>query len=197
MVPEDGVSYPKPQHSPFTTPDITTAYLRLLSGCGSSKPSLLDLAEVLKTTPPELSSRLNEEELETAAIREASELWRAVMLSNGGEKEFDTYLPLWFSWSNRAGLGLHCPITKLLFDPSPKYKGTRTALRKIRSDWRRVLHRLIRQRVPSADVLTSDRISSEVIGIYFARQLAMQADEVGAYPLEPWIEQAERSLARW
>jgi len=99
------------------------------------------------------------------------------------------YLDRWFLWPEQAGLGRFCPITKLLFATIQHNQPSLRLLGDIRIEWQEHLIRhLAGDRSTEMQTINLNRTAETIIGIYLARQFAMQADEFGAYPVSPWIE---------
>ena len=177
--------------------ELSEHVLHLLSTTTARDISTMDLAEKLMSGDATTSISVQLDVAIEDALRNAMELWDAntkFEVSEGGSSAFD-YTRTWFEWPIRAGLGRFCPITKIAFGTRVHGQVTLDLLRVIRRDWRTRLEWHIKKDA-SID-LTDDELQNavdETIGIYFARQLAMQADEEQSAALEPWIEMVQKSL---
>jgi hypothetical protein len=131
------------------------------------------------------------------ALREAIRLWDTVtrLEIDRSSVSATEYARVWFEWPTRAGMGSFCPITNLLFRTDGLTRNSLQLLRTIRSDWRLRLVTHIEED-PSVDLTEYELQDAvkEILGVYFARQFAMQADERQSDSVEPWLEMVQRSL---
>lgn len=186
-------SHRQPSHSDVLA---ATTLLRLLSGQNTAEISELEIRATFQSENPTLDSELSCEAVMLSALEQATDLWRKAVAPQAGEvRSTRAYLVLWFTWTEQSGLGRFCPITKLLFAPKTRTSTILRELREIRSVWENSLLVLLQN--DPAIKLSANQLSNaikEIMGLYFARQFAMQADEAAAYPPAPWLETLTKKL---